>query len=266
MNTTFGPQPKDPEVASSLNPLGDQQSPNTESVCMKDPYRDEDPFHGQSFSDGLPKCFHVRPHSPDGNLQKGCTVKYSLKRYDLFNGDRIAKEWADQYGLEEIGSGCRMVGDPIRDIQFEPLHLLPLELDPKRILPRLYTLEIDGRYVSVRFQTMRIPDGDVQAVFSFLTKWAESNNLVFASSYHRTPSPDTPIKDCYSSIMFRPKGDIGGKIELLVTPGHDDPNRMDAEVEDAPFPPPLPSATPSTPLDDTPFPTEDFVTDDSPFS
>ena len=186
---------------------------------------------------GLPPYFHVRPHSPDGDLKKGCTVKYSMKRYDLLHGDKIANDWADKYGLEEIGSSCRMVGDPIREIQFEPLRLLPLELDPKRILPRLYTLEIDGRYVSVRFQTMRIPNGDVQAVFSFLTKWAESNNLVFGASCYIPPSHDTPIKDCYSSIMFRPKGDIGGKIELLVTPGHDDPNQVKCPVgEDATVP------------------------------
>lgn len=216
---------------------------------------------------GLPPYFYVRPYSPDGDLKKGCTVKYSLKRHDLFNGDKIANDWADKYGLEEVGSGCRMIGDPIRDIQFEPLRLLPLELDPERILPRLYTLEIDGRYVSVRFQTMRIPNGDVQAVFFFLAKWAESLNLVFAASCHETPRPDTPIKDCYSSIMFRPKGDIGGKIELLVTPGHDDPNQVKCPVgEDATVPPPPPSASPSTPSDDAPFPTEDFVQDDSPFS
>ena len=262
MNTTENPAeslPKDPEVASFVHPLGDPPSADMDSA--------NDPFHGQSFSAGLPPYFHVRPHSPDGDLKKGCTVKYSLKRHDLFNGDKIAKEWAEQYNLKEIGSGCRMAGDPIRDIQFEPLRLLPLELDPKRILPRLYTLEIDGRYVSVRFQTMRIPNGDVQAVFSFLTKWAESNNLVFAASCYIPPSTDTPIKDCYSSIMFRPKGDTGGKIELLVTPGHDDPNQVKCPVgEDAPVPPPPPSATPSTHSDDTQLPTEDFVTDDSPFS
>lgn len=236
MNTTENPTdslPKDSEAASSVHPLGNPPSADTDLTS--------DPLLGRSFSAGLPPYFHIRPHTPDGDLKKGCTVKYSLKQHDLFNGDKIAKEWADKYGLEESGSGCCMVGDPFRDIQFKPLRLLPLELDPKRILPYLYTLEIDGCYVIVRFQTMRIPDGDIQAVFSFLTKWAESNNLVFASSCHNHPSPDTPIKDCYSYIMFRPEGDIGGKIELLVTPGHDDPNR-------------------------TPFPTEDFVPDDSPFS
>lgn len=261
MNTTENPAdslPKDPEVASSVHPLGGPPSADTDST--------NDPFHGQSFSAGLPPYFHVRPHSPDGDLKKGCTVKYSLKRHDLFNGDRIAKEWANQYGLEEIGSGCRMVGDPIRDIQFEPVRMLPLELDSKYILPHLYTVEIEGNFVSITFDTFRIPNRDFEAVSQFLRSWAEKNNLSFCSSH---TSDCFTNRDDRSCVSFRPKGDIGGSVRLLVTPGIKDPNRIEGlGPEDAPVAANVPSvsATPSTPLDDTPFPTEDFVTDDSPFS
>ena len=233
MNTTENYSdslPKDPEVASSIHPLGDPPSSNTDSA-------------------GLPPGFHIRPHPPDGDLRKGCTVKYSLNQHDLFNGDKIAKEWAEQYNLEEIGSGCRMVGDPIRDIQFEPVRMLPLELDSKYILPHLYTIEITGNFVSVTFDTFRIPNRDFKSVSQFLRSWAEKNNLSFCSSYTSTRFTNRDDRSC---VSFSPKGDIGGSVRLLVTPGMKDPNRTEGpSPEDAPV---------------AANHTEDFVPDNSPSS
>lgn len=250
MNTTENPAdslPKDPEVGSSVHPLGDPPSSNTDSA-------------------GLPPDFHIRPYSPDGDLKKGCTVKYSLKQHDLFNGDKIAKEWAEQHNLEEIDSGCSVVGDPIRDIQFEPVRMLPLELDSKYILPHLYTIEITGNFVSVTFDTFRIPNRDFESVSQFLRSWAEKNNLSFCSSRTSTCFTNRDDRSC---VSFSPKGDIGGSVRLLVTPGMKDHNSSESQSpEDAPVAANAPSvpATPSTPSNDSPSPAEDFVTDDSPFS
>ena len=215
---------------------------------------------------GLHPYFHVRPHSPDGDLKKGCTVKYSLKRHDLLHGDKIANDWAYKYGLEEIGSGCRMIGDPIRDIRFEPVRMLPLELDSKHILPHLYTIEITDNFVSVTFDTFRIPNRDFESVSQFLRSWAEKNNLSFCSSRTSTRFTNRDDRSC---VSFRPKGDIGGSVRLLVTPGMKDTNRSeDQSPEDAPVAAYATSvsAAPSTQSNDSPSPTEDFVTDDSPFS
>lgn len=254
MNTTVPPAdslPKDSDVASSIHPLGDPPSSNTASAGV---------------SAGLPPDFNVRPHSPDGDLKKGCTVKFSLKIHDLLNGDKIAKEWAEQYNLEEIESGCRIVGDPIRDIQFEPVRMLPLELDSKYILPHLYTVEINGNFVSVTFDTFRIPNRDFEAVSQFLRSWAEKNNLSFCSSHTTDCFTNRNHRSC---VSFRPNGDIGGSVRLLVTPGmkyHKQFKCFKPDEMTDHLPQPHSDISTANDTDSLPSPSENFVPNDSPFS